>query len=51
MMELETCTRNVLVRLKEVCELVLERVDQGVVGAVQQEGLHRMAVKRNCLSG
>ena len=41
MMEKETCTSDVLVGLKEVAELLLERVDQGVVGAVQEEGLHR----------
>ena len=40
MMEKETCTSDVLVGLKEVAELLLERVDQGVVGAVQEEGLH-----------
>ena len=37
---METCTSDVLVGLKEVGELLLERVDQGVVGAVQEEGLH-----------
>ena len=42
MIEKETCTSDVLVGLKEVAELLLERVDQGVVGAVQEEGLHRI---------
>ena len=31
-----------LVGLKEVAELLLERVDQGVVGAIQEEGLDRI---------
>ena len=31
-----------LVGVKEVGELLLERVEQGVVGAVQEEGLHRI---------
>ena len=39
-MLMETCTSDVLVGLKEVVELLLERVDQGVVGAVEEEGLH-----------
>ena len=43
---METCTSDVLVGLKEVAELLLERVDQGVVGAVQEEGLHRIWRKR-----
>ena len=46
MIEKETCTSDVLVGLKEVAELLLERVDQGVVGAVQEEGLHRIWRKR-----
>ena len=40
-MLMETCTSDVLVGLKEVAELLLERVDQGVVGAVQEEGLEQ----------
>ena len=38
-----------LVGLKEVAELLLERVNQGVVGAVEEEGMHRkeMVVRRN----
>ena len=39
-MLMETCTSDVLVGLKEVAELLLEGVDQGVVGAVEEEGLH-----------
>ena len=35
-----------LVVLKEVGELLLERVDPGVVGAVEEEGLHRMTMRR-----
>ena len=31
-----------LVGLKEVAELLLERVNQGVVGAVEEERLHRI---------
>ena len=31
-----------LVGLKEVAELLLERVDQGVVGTIQEEGLDRI---------
>ena len=34
-----------LVGLKEVCELILERVNQGVVSAVQKEGLLRITMK------
>ena len=37
---METCTSDVLVGLKDLVELLLERVDQGVVGAVEEEGLH-----------
>ena len=39
-MLMKTCTSDVLVGLKEVVELLLERVDQGVVGAVEEEGLY-----------
>ena len=31
-----------LVGLKEMAELLLERVDQGVVGTIQEEGLDRI---------
>ena len=34
-----------LVGLKEVCELILERVNQGVVSPVQKEGLLRITMK------
>ena len=37
---METCTSDVLVGLKEVGELLLKRVNQGVVDAVEEEGLY-----------
>ena len=42
---METCASDVLVGLKEVGKLILERVDQGVVGAVEEESLYRMVVE------
>ena len=42
---METCASDVLVGLKEVAELILERVDQGVVGAVEEERLYRMVME------
>ena len=42
---METCASDVLVGLKEVGKLILERVDQGVVGAVEEESLYRMVME------
>ena len=43
--DMETRASDVLVGLKEVGKLILERVDQGVVGAVEEESLYRMVME------
>ena len=41
---METCTSDVLVGVKEVAKFIFERVDQGVVGTVEEKSLMMMGM-------